>query len=76
MSMPVFAGASEFAAVGLISGGLAWPGIELLTALAATDAAVVVSVRGRRSCHVGDEWRAIAASRHSSHGDGTSSWGC
>ncbi len=33
MSVLVFAGASQFAAVGLVTGGLAWPGIVLLTAL-------------------------------------------
>ncbi len=33
MSVFVFAGASQFAAVGLVTGGLAWPGIVLLTAL-------------------------------------------
>ena len=33
MSLVVFAGASQFAAVGLVAGGLAWPGIMLLTAL-------------------------------------------
>ena len=33
MSLFVFAGASQFAAVGLVSGGLAWPAIALLTAL-------------------------------------------
>ena len=33
MSLIVFAGASQFAAIGLVTGGLAWPGIMLLTAL-------------------------------------------
>ena len=33
MSVLVFAGASQFAAVGLITGGLAWPAIMLVTAL-------------------------------------------
>ncbi len=33
MSVLVFAGASQFAAVGLVSGGLAWPGVVLVTAL-------------------------------------------
>lgn len=33
MSVFVFAGASQFAAIGLVSGGLAWPAIALLTAL-------------------------------------------
>jgi 4-azaleucine resistance transporter AzlC len=33
MSMIVFAGASQFAAVGYVASGLAWPGILLLTAL-------------------------------------------
>ncbi|MDA8202298.1 MAG: AzlC family ABC transporter permease [Chloroflexi bacterium] len=33
MSVLVFAGASQFAAVGLAAGGLAWPAIMLLTAL-------------------------------------------
>jgi len=33
MSMLVFAGAAQFAAVGYVAGGLAWPGVILLTAL-------------------------------------------
>jgi 4-azaleucine resistance transporter AzlC len=33
MSVIVFAGAAQFAAVGYVAGGLAWPGIILLTAL-------------------------------------------
>jgi 4-azaleucine resistance transporter AzlC len=33
MSVIVFAGAAQFAAVGYVAGGLAWPGILLLTAL-------------------------------------------
>ena len=33
MSMIVFAGAAQFAAVGYVASGLAWPGIVLLTAL-------------------------------------------
>ena len=33
MSTLVFAGAAQFAAVGYVAGGLAWPGIVLLTAL-------------------------------------------
>src|ERR1700741_2769398 len=33
MSTFVFGGASQFAAVGYVAGGLAWPGIILLTAL-------------------------------------------
>lgn len=33
MSTLVFAGAAQFAAVGYVAGGLAWPGILLLTAL-------------------------------------------
>ena len=33
MSLFVFAGAAQFAAVGYVAGGLAWPGILLLTAL-------------------------------------------
>ncbi len=33
MSVLVFAGASQFAAIGLVIGGLAWPAIMLLTAL-------------------------------------------
>jgi len=33
MSVLVFAGASQFAAVGLVAGGLAWPAIMLVTAL-------------------------------------------
>ena len=33
MSTIVFAGAAQFAAVGYVAGGLAWPGIVLLTAL-------------------------------------------
>lgn len=33
MSVFVFAGAAQFAAVGYVAGGLAWPGIVLLTAL-------------------------------------------
>ena len=34
MSMIVFAGAAQFAAVGYVAGGLAWPGIILLTGAA------------------------------------------
>ena len=34
MSMFVFAGAAQFAAVGYVGGGLAWPGIVLLTGAA------------------------------------------
>src|SRR4029450_642421 len=33
MSVLVFGGASQFAAVGYVASGLAWPGIVLLTAL-------------------------------------------
>ena len=33
MSVIVFAGAAQFAAVGYVASGLAWPGIILLTAL-------------------------------------------
>ena len=33
MSLIVFAGAAQFAAVGYVVGGLAWPGVILLTAL-------------------------------------------
>jgi len=33
MSLLVFAGASQFAAVGYVAGGLAWPGVVVLTAL-------------------------------------------
>jgi 4-azaleucine resistance transporter AzlC len=33
MSVIVFAGAAQFAAVGYVAGGLAWPGVILLTAL-------------------------------------------
>ncbi len=33
MSLLVFAGAAQFAAVGYVAGGLAWPGVLLLTAL-------------------------------------------
>ena len=33
MSIIVFAGAAQFAAVGYVASGLAWPGIILLTAL-------------------------------------------
>jgi predicted branched-subunit amino acid permease len=33
MSLIVFAGAAQFAAVGYVAGGLAWPGVILLTAL-------------------------------------------
>jgi 4-azaleucine resistance transporter AzlC len=33
MSVLVFAGAAQFAAVGYVAGGLAWPGVILLTAL-------------------------------------------
>jgi 4-azaleucine resistance transporter AzlC len=33
MSTIVFAGAAQFAAVGYVAGGLAWPGVVLLTAL-------------------------------------------
>ena len=33
MSMIVFAGAAQFAAVGYVASGLAWPAIILLTAL-------------------------------------------
>jgi 4-azaleucine resistance transporter AzlC len=33
MSILVFAGAAQFAAVGYVAGGLAWPGVLLLTAL-------------------------------------------
>ncbi|MGZ8514671.1 MAG: AzlC family ABC transporter permease, partial [Candidatus Limnocylindrales bacterium] len=33
MSLVVFAGAAQFAAVGYVVGGLAWPGVILLTAL-------------------------------------------
>ncbi len=33
MSLLVFAGAAQFAAVGYVAGGLAWPGVILLTAL-------------------------------------------
>lgn len=33
MSVVVFAGAAQFAAVGYVAGGLAWPGVILLTAL-------------------------------------------
>lgn len=33
MSVLVFAGAAQFAAIGYVAGGLAWPGVILLTAL-------------------------------------------
>ena len=33
MSVIVFGGAAQFAAVGYVAGGLAWPGVVLLTAL-------------------------------------------
>ena len=33
MSLIVFAGAAQFAAIGYVAGGLAWPGVILLTAL-------------------------------------------
>src|SRR6478736_8062431 len=33
MSTIVFAGAAQFAAVGYVAGGLAWPGVVVLTAL-------------------------------------------
>ncbi|HEY6012529.1 MAG TPA: AzlC family ABC transporter permease [Candidatus Limnocylindrales bacterium] len=33
MSVIVFAGAAQFAAIGYVAGGLAWPGVILLTAL-------------------------------------------
>ncbi len=33
MSLLVFAGAAQFAAIGYVAGGLAWPGVILLTAL-------------------------------------------
>ena len=33
MSSSSFAGAAQFAAVGYVAGGLAWPGIVLLTGL-------------------------------------------
>ena len=33
MSVIVFAGAAQFAAVGYVAGGLPWPGVVLLTGL-------------------------------------------